>query len=52
MNKKARSKNPLKPKAHFKWFYMGIVPATAQKRFTGDTTFSNLHHILGHRSTL
>ena len=26
MNKKARSKIPLKPKAHFKWVFMEIIP--------------------------
>ena len=26
MNKKARSKVPFKPKSHFKWFLMDIVP--------------------------
>ena len=28
MNKKARSKIPLKPKAPFKWVFMDIVPST------------------------
>ena len=41
MNKKARSKNSLKPKAPFKWFFMDIIPSTAPKRLTNDTTFSN-----------
>ena len=41
MNKKARSKNPLKPKAPFKWFFMDIIPSTAPKSFTSDSTFSN-----------
>ena len=41
MNKKARSKNPLNPKAPFKWVFMDKVPATAPKSFTSDTTFSN-----------
>ena len=39
--KKAGSKNPLKPKAPFKWVFMDIIPATAPKRLTSDTTFSN-----------
>ena len=26
MNKKARSKNPLNPKAHFKWVFIDIIP--------------------------
>ena len=41
MNKKARSKIPLKPKAPFKWVFMDIVPSTAPKSLTSDTTFSN-----------
>ena len=41
MSKKAGSKNPLKPKAPFKWIFMDIIPPTAPKRFTSDTTFSN-----------
>ena len=41
MNKKARSKLPLKPKAPFKWVFMDIIPSTAAKRLTNDTTFSN-----------
>ena len=40
MNKKARSKIPLKPKAPFKWVFMDIVPSTAPKSLTSDTTFS------------
>ena len=41
MNKKARSKILLKPKAPFKWVFMDIVPPTAPKSLTSDTTFSN-----------
>ena len=41
MNKKDRSKNPLKPKAPFKWVFMGIIPETAPKSLTSETTFSN-----------
>ena len=41
MNKKARSKIPLKPKAPFKWVFMGVVPSTAPKSLTSDTTVSN-----------
>ena len=44
MNKKSMSKIPLKPKAPFKWVFMDIIPSTAPKRFTSETTFSN--HIL------
>ena len=44
MNKKARSKNPLKPKATSKWGFMDIIPSTAPKCLTGDSTFSN--HLL------
>ena len=41
MNKKARSKIPLKPKAPFKWVFMDIVPSTSSNILTSDTTFSN-----------
>ena len=41
MNKKAGSKIPLKPKAPFKWVFMDIIPSTASKSLTSDTTFSN-----------
>ena len=40
MNKKARTKNPMNPKAPFKWVLMGILPSTAPKHLTSDTTFS------------
>ena len=39
MNKKARSKIPLKPKAPFKWVFMDIVPSTAPKSLNSDITF-------------
>ena len=38
--KKARSKIPLKLKAPFKWVFMDIIPSTAPKSLTSDTTFS------------
>ena len=38
MNKKARSKNTLKPKAHLKWIFMDTIPATAIV-LTSVTTF-------------
>ena len=41
MNKKARSKIPLNPKAPFKWVFMDIIPSTAPKSLTSDTTFSS-----------
>ena len=41
MNKKDRSKIPLKPKAPFKWVFMNIIPSTAPKILTSNTTFSN-----------
>ena len=41
MNKKARSEIPLKPKAPFKWVFMEIIPSTAHKSLTSDTTFYN-----------
>ena len=39
MNKKARSNNPLNPKAHFKWVFINKIPYTVPKRLTSDTTF-------------
>ena len=44
MNKKARSKNPLKPKSPFKWVFMDIIPSIAPTSLTSDTTFSG--HLL------
>ena len=41
MNKKAKYKVPLKPKAPFKWVFMGIIPSTAPKSLKSDTNFSN-----------
>ena len=41
MNKNARYKNPLKPKSPFKWVFIDIIPSTAPKGLTSDTTFSN-----------
>ena len=41
MNKKARSKIPLKPKAPFKWVFMDIISSTAPKILTSDTMFYN-----------
>ena len=40
MNKKSRSKNPLNPKAPFKWVFVDIIPSTAPKQLTVDTNFS------------
>ena len=39
MNRKARSKVPLNPKAPFKWVFMDIIPSTAPKSLTSDTIF-------------
>ena len=39
--KKARSNIPLNPKEPFKWGFMDIIPSTAPKSLTSDTTFSN-----------
>ena len=39
INKKARSKVPLKPKAPFKWVFMDVIPATSPKSLTNDTNF-------------
>ena len=41
MNKKARSKTPLKPKAPFKWFFMEILPATSPILLTSETSLFN-----------
>ena len=41
MNKKARSKTTLNTKAPFKWVFMNIIPSTAPKSLTNETTFSN-----------
>ena len=41
MNKKARSKVPLKPKSPFKWVSMDVIPSTSQKSFTNDTNIKN-----------
>ena len=41
MKKKARSKSPLNPKAPFKWVLMNIIPSTAPKCLTSDTTLYN-----------
>ena len=40
MNKNSWSKIPLKPKAPFKWVFMGIIPSTTPKILTSDTTSS------------
>ena len=40
MKKKARSKITPNPKAPFKWVFMDIIPSTAPKSLTSDTTFS------------
>ena len=41
INKKAISKNLLKPKATFKWGFMDIIPSTAPTCLTSDTHVSN-----------
>ena len=41
INKKARSKNPINPKSSFKRFFIDIIPSTALKSLTSDTTSSN-----------
>ena len=40
MKKKDGSKNILKPKSPFKWVFMYIIPSTAPKSLTSETTFS------------
>ena len=46
MNKKARSKMPLKPEAPFKWVFMDIIPSIAPKLLTSDRNCSNFHLIV------
>ena len=41
MNKKARSKIPMKPKAPFEWVFMDILPSTAPKSLTSHTNVSS-----------
>ena len=41
MNKKARYKIILNPRAPLKWFLIDIIPSTAQIFLTSDTNFSN-----------
>ena len=41
MKEMAGSKNPLIPKAPFKWVFMDIIPSTALNFLRSDTTFSN-----------
>ena len=41
MNKKAGSKNPLNPKAPFKWVFMDIIPSTVPNSLTSETTYYN-----------
>ena len=43
MNKMARSKVPLKPKSPFKWVFMDVIPSTAPKSLTSDTTFLTIY---------
>ena len=40
MNKRVRYKNPINPKAPFKWVFMDNIPATAKKILTSETTTS------------
>ena len=41
MNRKPRSKIPLKVKAPFKWFLIDIILSIAPKSLTNDTNISN-----------
>ena len=41
MNKKAKSKLPLKPKSPFKLVFMDIIPSTAPKSLNNDTNIKN-----------
>ena len=51
MKKKARSKNPLNPKAPFKWGFMVVIPETVSNFLTSDITFSNYILIVDAYST-
>ena len=44
INKKDRSKTPLKPDASFTWVFMGIIPASEPKSLTSEPTFPS--HLL------
>ena len=46
INKKARSKTPLKAKKYLKWIFMETIPATPSKSLKKDTNFSNYLVIL------
>ena len=41
INKRSRSKTPLKSNTYFKWLFIDIIPATSYKSFKKYTTFSN-----------
>ena len=41
MNKKARYKVPLRPKAPFKWVFIDVIPSTSPKSLTNDTNYKN-----------
>ena len=41
MKTNSRSRNPLNPKAPFRWGFMDIIPSTAPKILISDTTLSN-----------
>ena len=43
MNKKARSKVPLNPKAPFKWVFMDVIPATSPKSLNNDTNLKIIY---------
>ena len=52
MNKKARSKNLLNPKVPFNWFLLDIIPSTAPKSLTSDTTFLTIFYLLNKFDTM
>ena len=39
MNKKLRSKIPLKPKAPYKWVFIDVIQSSVPKGLTSDTLF-------------
>ena len=50
INKKARSKIPLNPKAPFKWVFMDLIPSKSLQSLNSDTAFSNYILLLMHTS--
>ena len=43
-------KKPINPRSPFNWVLMDIIPSTAPKLLTSETTFSNYHLTVGAQS--